>query len=139
MSVDTMRNENSGVSPKLRTYAAIRAITLHKFTYTGTGGTLDLSSDTIAPADKTTGYWVAGTTQAHIIPLPSDVRPFQRALASVYTALQGTGYCGVWVSGGNAYVEGSQWVLDRHVATVIGRSRGQVAIFDIAANKNIYI
>lgn len=141
--VPTMRNENSGVSARLRTYAATSAYALQRATNgSNTGTTLDLDHHAMGVARKTSGYWVGGATPVHVIPLPSDVRPFVRAFSAVYTALNGTGFVGVWkadADSSTALVEGVEWFADLDAAELWARVRNEVAIYDIAAGKDIVV
>lgn len=138
--VETMRNENSGVSPKLRTYGGIRGVTLARETYANGGATLDLASPTMAPATHTHGYYVAGLHTPHTFPLAgSDTRDYQYALGMAYAATQGLGLMGTWVDNGTVYAEASEWFADYEAATLEAKKRGELAVWDVANSASIYI
>lgn len=136
--VETMQNENSGISPKLRTYGAIRGVTLARETHANGGVTLDLSSPTMAIADHTYGYYVAGLHKPVTFALKgSDTRNYQRALGVAYAATQGLGLMGTWEHAGMVYAEASEWHADYETAMLIAKERGQLAIWDVAAKQDI--
>lgn len=139
--VKTMRNENSGITPKLRTYGAIRGVTLARETYAHGGVTLDLSSPTMAVDAHTTGYYVAGLHKPVEFPLKgSDTRNYQYALGVAYSATQGSGLMGTWVDEtGTVIAEASEWVEDRMVALKRAMVRGERAIWDVANKVSIYV
>lgn len=136
--VKTMQNENSGISPKLRTYGQIRSVTLQNMVIRNGGGTIDLADPTMGPAQHKTGYYVGGLAPAHTFArVGSDVRNYQRGLGLAYAATQGLGLVGAWEDGGVVYIEASEWMEDKDLAIYTGRVRGELAIFDIAAGKDI--
>lgn len=139
-TVETMARENSGTSPKLRTYAGIRGVTLMRELRENGGATLDLSSPTLALATHTSGYYVGGFTEALEAPMADvDTRHVQYALKTVYEAKGGFGYFGVWVDNGTFYAEGSSWYPELEFAKRLGKVRGQIAIYDIANKRDIYL
>lgn len=138
--VETMQRENSGISPKLRTYGAIRGVTLARETYANGGVTLDLSSPTMAVAAHTDGYYVAGISKPVMFDLKgSDTRNYQRALGAAYAATDGLGLMGTWVDSGVVYAEASEWYADYETAILTAKLRGELAIWDIAKAQSIYI
>lgn len=138
--VETMRNENSGIDPKLRTYGGIRGVTLVRETHANGGVTLDLSTPTMAIASHTHGYYVAGLHTPLTFALKdSDTRDYQRALGAAYAATQGLGLMGTWVDNGIVYAEASEWYADYETATLTAKLRGELAIWDIASSASIYI
>lgn len=138
--VETMQNENSGISPKLRTYGAIRGVTLARETAANGGVTLDLSSPTMAIADHQHGYYVAGLQKAHTFDLKgADTRNYQRALGAAYAATQGLGLMGTWVDSGVVYAEASEWYEDYETAILTAKLRGELAIWSVGSKKTIYI
>lgn len=138
--VETMRNENSGISPKLRTYGAIRGVTLARETAANGGCTLDLSSPTMAVAAHTSGYYVAGLQKPLTFALKgADTRNYQRALGAAYAATQGVGLMGTWVDNGTVYAEASEWIEDYESAVLAAKLRGELAVWDIAKAESIYI
>lgn len=138
--VETMRNENSGIDPKLRTYGAIRGVTLSRETHANGGVTLDLSTPTMDVATHSHGYYVAGLQKAHMFDLKgSDTRNYQRALGAAYAATQGLGLMGTWVEQGVVYAEASEWIEDYESAILEAKLRGELAIWDVAAKTSIYI
>jgi hypothetical protein len=135
-----MRNENSGISAKLRTYGAIRGVTLARETYANGGVTLDLASPTMAIASHTHGYYVSGLQKALTFDLKgSDTRNYQRALGAAYAATQGLGLMGTWVDQGVVYAEASEWYADYETAILVAKDREQLAIWDIAAKESVFI
>ena len=139
-TVETMRNENSGVTPKLRTYGGIRGVTLARETRANGGVTLDLSSPTMAVATHTSGYYVAGLHKPHMFDLAdSDTRDYQFALGMAYAATDGLGLMGTWVESGVVYAEASEWYTSRTTAMAVARDRREMAIWDVANKVNIYV
>jgi hypothetical protein len=132
-TVETMRNENSGVTPKLRTYGQIRGVTLSRETRANGGVTLDLSSPTMAIATHTSGYYVAGLHKPHMFDLVgSDTRDYQFALGMAYAATDGLGLMGTWVESGVVYAEASEWHADLASAIQAAQDRRERAIWDVA-------
>lgn len=132
--VETMRNENSGIDAKLRTYGGIRGVTLARETRANGGVTLDLSSPTMDIARHTYGYYVAGLQKAHTFDLKdADTRNYQYALGAAYAATQGLGLMGTWVDQGVVYAEASEWYADYETAMLVAKERGELAIWDIIA------
>jgi hypothetical protein len=138
--VETMRNENSGIDAKLRTYGGIRGVTLARETRANGGVTLDLASPTMAVATHTHGYYVAGLQKAHTFALAdSDTRDYQYALGAAYAATDGLGLMGTWVDNGTVYAEASEWYADYESAILTAKLRGELAIWSVASMKSIYI
>lgn len=138
--VETMRKENSGVSPKLRTYGGIRGVTLSRETYANGGVTLDLSTPTMAVANHSHGYYVGGLQKAHTFPLTgSDTRDYQFALGMAYAATDGLGLMGTWVDNGVVYAEASEWHADYETAILTAKERKELAVWDVANSTSIYI
>ena len=138
--VETMRNENSGISPKLRTYGGIRGVTLSRETSANGGCTLDLASPTMALASHNSGYYVAGLQKPHTFDLKgSDTRNYQYALGMAYAATQGLGLMGTWVDNGIVYAEASEWYADYETAILVAKDRKELAIWDVANKASIYI
>lgn len=136
--VQTMRNENSGITPKLRTYGAIRGVTLNRETHANGGVTLDLSSPTMDVDKHTTGYYVAGLHKAVTFPLKgSDTRNYQYALGVAYAATNGSGLMGTWVEDGIVHAEASEWFACLGRALKAGREREQISIWDVQAGREI--
>jgi hypothetical protein len=140
VTVETMRNENSGVTPKLRTYGQIRGVTLSRETHANGGVTLDLSSPTMAIATHTHGYYVSGLHKPHMFNLAdSDTRDYQFALGMAYAATDGLGLMGTWVESGVVYAEASEWFEDYEMAILVAKEREQLAVWDVANKVSIYI
>lgn len=137
--VRTMASENSGISPKLRTYGQLRGWTLQKNTIANGGATLDLSSPTMDIAKHESGYYVGGFGKVHSFPVISDVRPYQRAIGAAYASSNGLGLVGTWVHAGRVYAQRTEHYSrgNRSAAMAVARSLGQMEIFDIDANKSI--
>ena len=139
-TVETMRNENSGIDAKLRTYGQIRGVTLSRETRANGGVTLDLSSPTMAPATHSHGYYVAGLHKPHMFDLhTSDTRDYQFALGMAYAATDGLGLMGTWVESGVVYAEASEWFSDLSEAIVAATDRKELAIWDVANKVSIYV
>ena len=139
-TVETMRNETSGVTPKLRTYGQIRGVTLSRETSANGGCTLDLSSPTMAMASHTTGYYVAGLHKPHMFDLKaSDTRDYQYALGMAYAATEGLGLMGTWVESGVVYAEASEWYEDYETAMLVAKEREELAVWDVANKVSIYV
>jgi hypothetical protein len=139
-TVETMARENSGTSPKLRTYAGIRGVTLMRELRENGGATIDLSSPTLALADKTSGYYVGGATECLTAPVSAiDTRHMQYALKRVHADADGFGYFGVWSDGHTFYAEGSDWYSSESFAKLIAKQRGEIAIYDIANKTEVFI
>lgn len=139
-TVETMRNENSGVTPKLRTYGGIRGVTLARETRANGGVTLDLSTPTMAVASHTSGYYVSGLHKPHTFALAdSDTRDYQFALGMAYAATDGLGLMGTWVDNGVVYAEASEWFEDYETATLEAKKRDQLGIWDIANKVCVFV
>lgn len=139
-TVETMRNENSGVTPKLRTYGQIRGVTLARETRANGGVTLDLSTPTMAVATHSHGYYVAGLHTPRMFPLiGSDTRDYQYALGMAYAATDGLGLMGTWVDSGVVYAEASEWIEDYETAILIAKEREELAVWDVANKVSLYI
>lgn len=140
--VATMARENSGTSPKLRTYAGIRGVTIMRELRENGGATIDLSSDDLSLAKHTTGFYVGGAQglKALTAPLAAvDTRHVQYALKAISEALGGSGYFGVWHDGHTFYADGSQWFESFEAARQVARERGEIAIYDIANQRDLFI
>ena len=135
--VQSMRNENSGVPSKLRTYGGMATSGLPAKVARDGGATIDLASPTLRDAAKTTGYFVGGATTCITFDAGSDVRQYQYALGYVYARMNGTGYFGVWESEGLVYAEGSDWFASVDEALSAARIRGQIAIWDVSRSAEI--
>lgn len=139
-TVATMARENSGTSPKLRTYAGIRGVTLMRELRENGGATIDLFTPTLALANHTFGYYIGGATACLTAPIDAiDTRHIQYALKTVSEALDGRGYFGVWTDGHTFYAEGSQWHISLAAARQLGKERGEIAIYDIANKCEIFL
>lgn len=139
-TVETMRKENSGVSPKLRTYGGIRGVTLSRETYANGGVTLDLSTPTMTIATHSHGYYVGGLHKPHMFDLHgSDTRNYQFALGMAYAATDGLGLMGTWVDNGVVYAEASEWYTSRTTAMAVAKDRKERAIWDVANKVSVYI
>lgn len=138
--VETMRNENSGIDAKLRTYGGIRGVTLVRETHANGGVTLDLASPTMDIASHKTGYYVAGLHKPVTFDLKdADTRNYQFALGVAYTATQGLGLMGTWVDQGVVYAEASEWYADYETAILVAKEREELAVWDIASATSVYI
>lgn len=138
--VNSMRNENSGVPAKLRTYAGPCTSNLAVVVYNEGGATIDLDSDTLRLSNKRDGYFVGGATpEITFSQADSDCRDYQRALGEIYMRMNGTGFMGVWAHDGLVYAEGSQWFETKSEALSVARERGQLAIHDVAGERDIFL
>lgn len=90
MLVATMKNENSGVSPKLREFGPIRVLNLMEVMRDGQTVVLSLGSDTMAP-ESLTGGFVAVTQATEILPLDANLRTFKFALGFTFGELMKRG------------------------------------------------
>lgn len=79
----TMRNENSGLSPKLREFGPIRVLNLMEVKRDLQTVVLSLESDTMAPESNTSGF-VAVTPATEILEADGDLRAFKFALGFIY-------------------------------------------------------
>ena len=86
----TMRNENSGISPKLREFGPIRVLDLMEVTRDGRTVVLSLESDTMAPERSTVGY-LSVTRSTEIMPVDANLRTFKEALGFAYGELYKSG------------------------------------------------
>lgn len=88
--LETMRNENSGVSPKLREFGPIRVLDLMEVKRDLQTVVLSLESDTMAPERDTRGFH--GVTPETWIPVAeADLRAFKRALGFTWGELHKLG------------------------------------------------
>lgn len=138
--VATMARENSGTAPVLRTYCGIRGVTLVLETLKG-GCTLDFESPTLAPAQFTTGYYVVtGDDGTTMFPLKgSDTRHYQAAIKAAWRASNGSGLMGTWLHKGMVHTGPTKWFYSLSAATKAARAAGQLSIWDIAANQEIFL
>lgn len=137
--VKTMQNENSGISPKLRTYGAIRGVTLARETYKG-GCTIDFDHPTMDLANHSHGYYVAQLDGSTTFPLAgADTRNYQFAIGAAWRASNGSGLMGTWVHEGTVHTAPTEWFYSLKQAILVARQRGELAVWDIAKSQNIYV
>lgn len=141
--VASMKNENSGVPAKLRTYVGPAQSRIGALCdpVNGGGVTVDLSSDTLAYNTKRTGYYVGGRmAEPHAIALRSRASAYGRALSAIYMAEDGEGFAGFWFDGFGAVIaEPVDWIEDRTEALSLAERRGEDAIYGIADSETIYL
>ena len=91
-------------------------------------GTYDLSNQVIKPATQGTGYWVAK------MPL---------SIYDLVNLANGSieGYLGSWLNTDtdNREIDLTYWIEDRDKAIESGKRWNQIAIWDIEADKPIYL
>lgn len=149
--------ENSSVPSQLRTWGDSAARRLFSQTKLYGGSTVSLETGKVP--GKTDGYfigsapgWDGQAIQTVIIP-ESDFRLEGKGgmawtLAEMYvnhlTSQQVTdstpafgGYVGTWVSDGLVYVDAVTWTETREEAVRLGLERGEMAIYDVAANGSL--
>jgi hypothetical protein len=154
-----MHRENSSVPSQLRTWGDSATRRLFHLTKLNGGSTVSLETGK-APA-KTDGYFVGSAPgwdgkriETVIIPV-SDFRlegvgglrqTFAKMYADHLAAVQISesvpvygGYIGTFVSDGLVYVDAVTWCESRAEAVRLGMERGEMAIFDIAANGSLML
>jgi hypothetical protein len=152
-----MYRENSSVPAQLRTWANSAARKLFRETKANGGSTISLETGKV-PA-KTNGFfvgsapgWDGKTIETVIIP-ESDFRLDGEHgmvwwLCQLYaqhltkqqiedsTPVYG-GYLGTWVDSGLVYIDAVTWCETREEAIALGLERGELAIYDVAANGSL--
>lgn len=149
--------ENSSIPAALRTYGDMATRAMFMATKANGGTTVDLTSFKV-PA-KTDGYFVGKATgyngvsiETVIIPedtftLASLRRAFGRMYADHLTADQIENghngdplkerYIGTWIDSGLVFVDACNWTADYNEAVQWGLERGELAIYDVAANGSL--
>jgi hypothetical protein len=97
------------------------------------------------PVVKDTGFMVGGLVPTTIVELPMRNRNGRGWLAdtldefvkSHHAHLGRNRYLGTWVNDGKVYVDVSQWVETLDNAIALGKSRGELAIWDCAKNEEV--
>lgn len=152
-----MFRENSSVPSQLRTWGDSAARMLYRETKMRGGSTVSLETGKV-PA-KTDGYFVGSAPDANgnkietvIIP-ESDFKfdgegGMRWWLAKLYSdhltpqqvrdsqTIHG-GYIGTWVDAGLVYIDAVTWCETREEAVRLGLERGELAIYDVAANGSL--
>jgi hypothetical protein len=93
------------------------------------------------PVSRTTGYFVSLRDHEAKLPENLDEKSFE-AIVSAYVsqAAQSDGvYVGCWYAGHFLYLDLSEWISDKEEALITAREAKQLAIFDCAAGKAIYL
>ena len=97
-----------------------------------TGGTLSLSGQPL-PLD---GFWVGGDGEERVFESVADVTfpPVLDFLTGLHSH-----WVGFWVDGetGRVHLDGVTWCALRGTAELLGRQRGELAIRDIANNRDL--
>lgn len=152
-----LKNENSSMPYALRMNGSYAAVTLHSRTLATGGVTLDMS--TLDLATHTHGYYVGGASNYAGVQIPAVVMPVQEftlervkyELGYAYAEQinldpiggNGTGIpsalIGTWINEGMVYVDIVNHFADRDMAIVAAAIRGELAIWDIASNEELFI
>lgn len=104
------------------------------------GGTVQLDGGPLP--DR--GYFVGGIVNALIIDDTFTPKSTMEALEVFVTYLRehtDVPYIGWWTDeqDGKLYVDGTSWYADEQEARRIGKSRGEIAIFDVERKTSIYL
>ena len=146
--------ENSSVPSQLRTYGDLVTRKMFHETKLNGGTTVDLSTFKV-PA-KTDGYFVGSATgwngdSIETVIIPEDsftLEALRRAFGKMYadhltveqitdtTPLVGA-YIGTWTDAGLVYIDACNWTADYDEAVQWGLERGELAIYDVAANGSL--
>jgi len=149
-----MIRENSSVPSQLRTYGDVATRAMLRETKLNGGTTVSL--ETFKVPAKTDGYFVGKATgwngepiETVIIPedaftLESLRQAFGRMYADHLTREQITdsmpivgGYMGTWTDAGLVFIDAVNWTADYSEAVTWGLERGELAIYDVAANGSL--
>lgn len=98
------------------------------------GGTLDMG--TMKLADHSNGFYVGGETPTVTIP---ESEFSENTLTSAVTDVAATGYVGTWTHEGMVYVDAVTYVKDSAEALKLARTRGELAVYDIAGNTELMV
>lgn len=106
----------------------------------GGGATAHLSVENYLSTD---GYMVGGAVPEIKIPVEKfDGRVAFHGVCDLAKALESSAKqadaLGVWVMDGTAYMDASNVVYDREAALALGRSRGEVSIYERETGRVIY-
>lgn len=152
--------EPSSVPPVLRERGESAARKLYRETLAHGGSTVELATMTVP--GKTNGYFVGGSTDYkgdRIATVEIPEHAFRMAatkadrlgwhIAQTYINLLTTaeyeagvlpiGYLGTWLHEGVVYVDAVDWVETLEEAVQLGLSRGEVAVYDVAADGSLML
>lgn len=152
-----MVRENSSVPAALRTYGDMATRAMYMATLRNGGTTVDLTTFKV-PA-KTDGYFVGKGTgydgvsiETVIIPESSfDLGSLRRAFGKLYAdhltreqieeGHDGSPlrerYVGTWADNGLIHMDACNWTADYNEAVQWGLERGELAIYDVAADGSL--
>jgi hypothetical protein len=152
-----MVRENSSVPAALRTYGDVATRAMYMATLANGGTTVDLTTFKV-PA-KTDGYFVGKATgwdgsQLETVIVPEDTftlsimrRTFGKMYADHLTREQIENghdgsplrerYIGTWADSGLIFIDACNWTADYNEAVQWGLERGELAIYDVAANGSL--
>jgi hypothetical protein len=154
MAVNMVR-ENSSIPAQLRTYGDVATRRMHLDTVANGGTTVDLATFKV-PA-KTDGFFVGAAKGWNGKPIESvkipasefSLKTLRRAFGKLYAEhltreeiesskpLKGA-YIGTWADeDGTVHVDAVNWTADREEAIRWGLERGELAIYDVAANGSL--
>lgn len=154
MAVNMVR-ENSSVPAQLRMYGDVVTMKMFRDTVANGGTTVDL--ETFKVPAKTDGFFVGAAVgyngsaiRSKIIPAADfSLKTLRRAFGHLYAEhltreeiesskpLKGA-YIGTWQDdSGNVHVDAVNWTADREQAITWGLERGELAIYDVAANGSL--
>ena len=95
-------------------------------------GGATVSMDTGHDAGHTTGFYVGGLVPEIILPLPLDPSDVSEAVVTIGSATHWTGYIGTWTNGDRVHFDASEWYATLDEAVTVARTRGELAIWEIA-------
>jgi hypothetical protein len=97
------------------------------------GGTVDLLERELPKG----GYFVGGAAEPLV--LRPTAAPSLHAMTQAFTSKVHSRYVGWWTDSesGLLYIDATDWFPSLATATAVGRSRGEIAIFDIAAGEEV--
>lgn len=107
-------------------------IAAHLVTQTARHGGATVSLETGEVATHADGFYVGGLVQEIVLPLPMDHHTMDVATSQIGEATGWTGYIGTWINGNQVHVDASEWYATLDEAVTVARSRGELAIWEIA-------
>ncbi|MFC8429279.1 hypothetical protein [Streptomyces sp. NPDC057253] len=85
----------------------------------------------------TDGYAVSITASQHTLSAAAPFKEFVELVRSVTGRYEDANGLGGWLSEGLIYIDPVEVVHDQETATLVGKQRQQLAIFDLAAGTEI--
>lgn len=101
------------------------------------GATVSLVSGDVA--NHTTGFYVGGVVDTVHLPLEPTLDEYEDAVEIIRGNMGGRGYVGSWrnLYNGVTDIDGVDWIEDADTALELGRSRGEIAVWEIAGGTSL--